>query len=156
MRMSTAIRTATLAAGLAGASLLGLSAPAHASAASQTVCQPTFNDNENDTDVYSGCTLQNGDQVVIQASGSIWAGVWFTGNNGPEGWTNAANGSHFPSPPSRAYSLLAKVDGQYRYAGNYSAFTYYGTGTPLFTRINDDTPGNGNGGFTVTVTVTRG
>jgi hypothetical protein len=30
--------------------------------------------------------LRNNDWIDISASGSIWAGVWFTGENGPRGW----------------------------------------------------------------------
>jgi hypothetical protein len=158
MRMSTAIRLAAITAGAAGTSLLGVAAPAHASATTTPtiVCQQTFNDNEADWDVNSGCYLQNGDHVQITAGGSIWAGVWFTGNNGPQGWNNTAGDPKFPSPTSRAYSLLAEVNGQYRYAGTGTTFTYFGNGSPLYTRINDDSPGNGNGGFSVNVTVSRG
>src|SRR4051794_23571056 len=41
---------------------------------------------EADYDVPTGITLTPGDWVSIGASGSIWAGVWLTGENGPQGW----------------------------------------------------------------------
>ncbi len=142
-----------ISAAAAGSVLVGVS-PAHA--ATTIVCSEHKEVAESDWDVSTGCWLQNGDRVQISAGGSIWAGVWLTGNNGPQGWSNIANDSKFPMRTARAYSLLAKSNGNYRYAGTGVTYTYTGTGSWLYLRINDDSPGNGNGAFTVDVTVTRG
>jgi hypothetical protein len=45
---------------------------------------------EFNSDVDSGIELQNGDWLDISVSGSICAGVWFTGENGPNGWAGWA------------------------------------------------------------------
>jgi hypothetical protein len=37
-------------------------------------------------DIDTGLTLVPGDEFAIEGSGQIWAGVAFTGLNGPEGW----------------------------------------------------------------------
>src|SRR3954465_12732366 len=38
--------------------------------------------------------LYPGESVQITAGGTIWAGVWFTGTNGPNGWSGSrADGS---------------------------------------------------------------
>jgi hypothetical protein len=104
--------------------------------------------------------LQSGDKLVISAAGSIWAGVWFTGRNGPEGWAWAGGGK-FPSPSSRPYSLVGKLDGEYVYVGR--AFERYilNKSAPgpsegvLELQTNDDAPCNGDGAFVVTVRVYR-
>jgi hypothetical protein len=153
MRIRAILGGLVLAAAAAGGSLLAVS-PAQA-AASTVVCDVVVEVQEADWDVYTGCDLEHADRVVISASGLIWAGVWFTGQNGPQGWTNIANDPKFPMPSARAYSLLAKTDGRYRPAGTGTAFNYTGAGSPLHLRINDDTPGNGNGAFVATVKVTR-
>lgn len=149
----TALTGLVIAAAAAGSALVGV-APAHA--ATTIVCSEHKEVAESDWDVNTGCWLQDGDRVQVSAGGSIWAGVWFTGNNGPQGWSNIANDAKFPMRTARAYSLLAKSNGNYRYAGTGITYTYTGTGSWLYLRINDDSPGNGNGAFTVDVTVTRG
>jgi hypothetical protein len=60
--------------------------------------------NEDDTD--AGFEIQSGDYVDVSATGTIWSGVWFTGRNGPEGWTtwNASNDALAPGQPP--FSLL--------------------------------------------------
>ncbi|GAA0906028.1 hypothetical protein Vau01_095320 [Virgisporangium aurantiacum] len=103
--------------------------------------------------MFTNCFLQSGDTVQISASASIWAGVWFTGENGPQGWTNTANDSRFPKPSARAYSLLSRSDSSYRYVGTGISFLYTGAGTYLYLRINDDRPGNGSGALDVNVQV---
>jgi hypothetical protein len=152
MRLPKVLAGFVLSTAAVGTSLLGVTAPAHASS---VVCDTTFDVAEASWDVPSGCQMQPGDHVVISAGGSIWAGVWFTGNNGPQGWTNIAGDAKFPSPSSRAYSLLANVDGRYQYVGTGTSFTYTGLGSPLHLRINDDTPGNGSGAFVVRVQLQR-
>jgi hypothetical protein len=46
----------------------------------------TFTVGEDQSDVNTGIDLYTYDSVSFGASGSIWAGVWFTGENGPKGW----------------------------------------------------------------------
>jgi hypothetical protein len=144
-----------IAAALAGGSVLATS-PAHAAGVSSvTVCSEVVEVRERDTDVFTGCQLQNNDWISLSATGQIWAGVWLTGTNGPEGWSELANDWRYPMASARKYSLLAKSNGFYRYVGKGANFQYVGTGSFLHLRINDDVPGNGNGAFQVTVTVTR-
>lgn len=110
---------------------------------------------ESDWEVDTLMTLLKGDHVSISASGEIWAGVAFTGTNGPNGWNYTDCGSQFPLPCAHPFSLLYWVNGQYYEAGESVGFLYTGSGGPLYLRINDDTPGNGTGSFNVTVTITR-
>ncbi|MBL3671451.1 hypothetical protein JL475_37295 [Streptomyces sp. M2CJ-2] len=145
------ISTATVLLAALGA---GIVSPTAANA-STVACNQNVEVRESDWDVYTGCFLQYGDTVQIGAQGSIWAGVWFTGNNGPQGWTNTAQDPKFPMPSARAYSLLSRADGRYRYVGTGTSFLYTGSGTYLYLRINDDVPGNGNGSFNANVQVIR-
>jgi hypothetical protein len=112
-------------------------------------------------DVDIDVMLKNGDWLDISASGSIWAGVWFTGENGPEGWTNYRAGRDKPLEGVPPFSLLGKTaeDG-YFYVGRGLRRTYQnstlGPGeTRLYLRINDDTPRNGSGAFNIRVQVWR-
>ncbi len=96
--------------------------------------------------------LTPGRSLTVTATGSIWAGVWLTGNNGPEGWTNLAPAG-FPQPSARAFSLLAKVNGPWTYVGQGAVVRNTGTTTQRIQfRINDDSPGNGTGAFTARYT----
>ena len=80
--------------------------------------------------------------------GEIWAGVWFTGNNGPQGWNSIENSSAFPLPGSRPFSLLGIIDNQTFYIGRSNALrTNFPSFKRLYFRTNDDVPGNGNGEF---------
>lgn len=104
--------------------------------------------------------LRDRDKVVITATGSIWAGVWFTGRNGPAGW-NWAGGDKFPSPADRPYSLVGELDGEHFTIGTGTTRTILNKSAPgpsegeLHLHINDDAPCNGDGAFTVTVNVFR-
>ena len=116
---------------------------------------------EWNSDVDTNVNLRNGDWVDISASGSIWAGVWFTGENGPNGWTGWSAGNDSPLPGTAPFSLLGKTaeDG-YFFVGSSLRRTYrnesLGPGeTRLALRINDDTPGNGSGAFSVRIQVGR-
>jgi hypothetical protein len=111
--------------------------------------------------VGAGVTLKTGDQVQITGQGSIWAGVWFTGNNGPDGWVDwITNNPRFPlhgTPDARQFSLISRVGDE--------PWTYVGTGTPRQTYdkaggdlqlwINDDVHNNGTGAFNCRVQVWR-
>ena len=104
--------------------------------------------------------LMHGDYVTISASGTIWSGVWFAGRNGPKGWDSTDRDLKFPLPGSHPYGLLKRIgDGEddgYSYVGAGQEFRYWGPSyRTLKLRINDDRPGNGNGGFNVDVRVFR-
>src|SRR5262249_20019977 len=47
-------------------------------------------------DLDAGIDLQPGDEVEFEAGGGIWAGVLFTGQNGPEGWNGLDSNPKFP------------------------------------------------------------
>jgi hypothetical protein len=99
--------------------------------------------------------LTPGRSLYVTGSGSIWAGVIFSGRNGPQGWTKIA-GSGYPLPSVRRYSLLARANGPWRYVGAGATVTNTGTTTErLQFRVNDDAPGNGSGAFTATYRICR-
>ncbi|GIG88141.1 hypothetical protein [Plantactinospora endophytica] len=142
------LAVATLAAGLA---VVGLGGPV---TASQRLCtlhqQPVP---ENSYGVTTGTYLEPGQSVQLTGGGAIWAGVWLTGTNGPEGWFNTSASSAYPLPGAREYSLLARANGGWSYIGQYGTVTNTGsTIVPLQLRTNDNIPGNGSGAFTATYT----
>jgi hypothetical protein len=53
---------------------------------------------ESNQDVDTNFDIQTGDRILFSADGSIYAGVWFTGRNGPRGWDNIANDNKYPHP----------------------------------------------------------
>ncbi len=118
---------------------------------------------ESDRDpVDTQVLLRNGDEVDLIASGSIWAGVWFTGSNGPRGWMTYSAGDQCPLPGVPPFSLLGMTpDDGYFYIGDRFRRTYQneslGSGAArLYLQINDDSPGNGSGAFRVRIVVRRG
>jgi hypothetical protein len=137
-----------------------VSAPAPAPTSAPTF-ERTVTVRESDADVSTGYNLQYGDRVTLSASGSIWAGVWFTGRNGPQGWETYDCAEKFPLRCSRPFSLLKRIgtadpNHGYSYVGKGQDFRYYGlSGEGLSLRINDDEPGNGNGSFSVVVRIYR-
>ncbi|MCC7541018.1 MAG: thiol-activated cytolysin family protein [Deltaproteobacteria bacterium] len=95
----------------------------------------------------TGVELRAGDRLQLQADGEIWAGVWLTGCNGPEGWsTTAPSGAGWPLPGARRHSLLVRVGrGPWHYVGRTATFDSRTLGTGLIQLgTNDDVPGNGN------------
>jgi Lamin Tail Domain len=116
---------------------------------------------ESAADVDTGIDLSAGDEYAIDASGTIWAGVVGTFENGPEGWTNVDHDPKFPlheGPDAHPFALIGRFDGEpYFYAGRtLKRGLYMGTGARrLRLRTNDDTPGNGSGAFTCRVRVWR-
>lgn len=106
---------------------------------------------ESSAGVDTGIELERQDRLVISASGQIWAGVPFTGANGPRGWNNVELDPKFPLIGSHPYSLIGKLDGRYFYVGDGVDRFYFGSGSRLMLRTNDDTPGGGSGAFTVLV-----
>ena len=116
---------------------------------------------EFNSDIDTGILLRNNDWLDITVSGSIWAGVWFTGENGPDGWRGWRASGDSPLPGSPPFSLLGMTaeDG-YFFIGDGLRRTYLnetlGPGeTRLALRINDDHPGNGSGAFNVHIVVWR-
>ncbi len=114
------------------------------------------------TDQDTGIVLQPGDEFALTGAGAIWAGVAFTGNNGPEGWTDRIETN--PNSPlhntadSRPFSLLGRFEGEgYFYIGHGFTRRAFNRSSPrrLFLRINDNTPGNGSGAFQCNVKVWR-
>lgn len=101
--------------------------------------------------------LEPGERIWLAPDGAskIWAGVWFTGENGPAGWSNVA-GSSFPLPGARAYGLLANSGSGWTYVGASTTMVQNTTSVsqPLRLRVNDDAPGNGSGHFQVDLTFT--
>src|SRR4051794_6824291 len=150
MKLRTTLGGLVLTAAAGCGSLL-MTSPAHAAT---TSCDEVIQVRESALDVSTGCSLQSGDTVTVHATGEIQNGWWFS-SNGPEGESGLADNRNYPLVGARKYTLLAKTNGNYRYAGRDLRFTYAGAGSPLMLRINDDVPGNGGGAFTVEVTVTR-
>lgn len=114
----------------------------------------------NDT----GILFEQGDDVHITATGEIWAGVWLTGTNGPNGWEGTDDHPKFPLSGSHPYCLLHKVVPEGENEGDVPwTFTGDGTGFTcddsepgrLVLAINDDVYANGSGQFDCTVTVQR-
>lgn len=100
---------------------------------------------------WTGVYVRAGQSVNIDATNDqIWAGWWFTGWNGPMGWTSKCN-SQCPMPNERAYSLLAQIGSQQVYVGAGRTFTAASSGYVVL-KINDDVPGNGAGYFRAFVT----
>jgi hypothetical protein len=129
--------------------------------------------NESDREVDTSVGVQDLDQVSFSVSGTIWAGVALSGRNGPDGWTDVTTDSNYPlhtGPDAHRYALLFRLLDQfqpesyantpYRFLGKgdgpyLSPYIHHGATRRIMLRINDDSPGNGNGAFTVTITVQR-
>lgn len=114
-----------------------------------------INVSEGDRDVDTQMDIQYGDRLVFSANGEIWAGVWWTGLNGPQGWDNISYDRKFPLPGTHPYSLLGRLDGRLFYIGTGFDRYYRGRNSRLFLRINDDAPGNGSGAFFCNIQVYR-
>lgn len=114
------------------------------------------------TDVDTGITLQPGDDFELQGTGVIWAGVWFTGTNGPEGWTdrletNPSSPMH-SGPQAHPFALIGRFGTEpYFFIGTGLLRRVYGrsAASKLFLRINDNAPANGSGAFRCRVVVWR-
>jgi hypothetical protein len=125
--------------------------------------------------VDTGINVDSNDSVQITADTAyqIWAGVLFTGNNGPAGWTGyQATDPKFPLHGDtdrfghiiRPYSLLAEIDNStapngtplYQVGDGFTTNVAAGSGSHrVFLKINDDAPRNGSGKFRAYVQVTR-
>ena len=112
-------------------------------------------------DVDTGIVLNDGDDFEIAATGSIWAGDYAHGNNGPNGWeTDITWDSSFPvfgslDPVNAHPNCLVGRLGGYFFIGGHrprQRFLYHRS-CPLWLGINSNNPGSGNGSFQVRVQV---
>jgi hypothetical protein len=110
---------------------------------------------EADYDVDTGAEVRTLDRIVLSASGSIWAGVWLTGQNGPRGWTNIDLDPKFPLVGSHPFALIGRLNGRYFYVGDGLDAFHRQPPSRLQLRSNDDSPGNGSGAFTCNIQVWR-
>ncbi len=109
---------------------------------------------ESATLVDSGMDLGPNEFLAITGTGTINAGVFLGGDNGPEGWNSIENNPAFPLPGTRPFSLLGSLDGQLFYIGKSTATTDRFPSTKrLFLRTNDDVPGNGSGALNAFIQV---
>jgi hypothetical protein len=138
----------TLLAAIAVAIPMTMVSPSVASAGDTLVTHRELVVCEHQNDVDTGTYVRSGDRVVISASGTIDAGWWFIGDNGPQGlWFNG--GQDYPAPGEPADSLLYRTGGSYNFAGTGTDFVSEEPGNRLRFRINDNVPGNGSGCFNV-------
>ena len=110
--------------------------------------------NEFDTMVDSGIDLGPNEFLSITGTGTINAGVFLGGDNGPEGWNSIETNPSFPLPGTRPFSLLGILDSQLFYIGKGTATTdRFTSPRRLFLRTNDNVPGNGSGAFNAFIQV---
>ncbi|REE95823.1 hypothetical protein [Thermomonospora umbrina] len=115
-----------------------------------------------------GYDLRAGHSIeVVGASGEIWAGVAFTGRNGPDGWRNwpAPDDGRWPLPGADLYSLVGTFKD--RQTGFERGTFPVGTGTGgcvpvpaggtsvLYLRHNDQYTLDNDGAFTARVRIWR-
>jgi hypothetical protein len=117
---------------------------------------------EDSADVDTGVVLEPGDELALSAGGSVWSGVWLTGLNGPEGWTDRIETNPaFPLnnvPDARPFSLVGRIgSGGYFYVGTGLGRRTVSNSTPerLYLRVNDNVPANGSGAFQCLIEVWR-
>lgn len=122
----------------------------------------TINVPEKSSGVDTGIDIAPGNFFEFQASGSLWAGVWLTGANGPAGWNSVDHDPKFPLHAglnAYPFSLIGRFgqDGDYFYIGRGLSRTKFNGNSPkrIFLRTNDDSPGNGNGSFSCRVLVSQ-
>lgn len=119
------------------------------------------------TPISTGIILNRGDQVTITATGRIWAGWRFIGENGPEGLDGPPK-PWYPLQPGgdsldqnvtvRGSSLLAGFDNASWFqvgSGRTASVPEERDKAVLWLNINDDNLTNGNGTFDVTVSLRR-
>ncbi|MBI3755060.1 MAG: hypothetical protein HY265_02720 [Deltaproteobacteria bacterium] len=148
----------------------------------QLIIDKTVTVKESDGDVDTGIDIQEFDIVEIEATGEIWAGVWFTGKNDADGWNGIDHDKKFPLHTgsfARPFCLLGKWGekiivpglisvtywkGDYFFVGKKESpllgkksfkTVYIGPSRGLILRTNDDTPGNGSGEFSCHIQVWR-
>src|SRR5438309_1575425 len=75
---------------------------------------------EGDAMVRTGITVRQGDTLIFTAYGQIWAGVWLTGTNGPNGWNGIDGDPKFPLPGTHPFCLLGVLSRGPFYVGSYT------------------------------------
>ena len=105
---------------------------------------------ESSTGTVSSRVAQ-GRTITVTAHDDIWAGNWFTGWNGADGWAGTRASSAYPLPGAPRYGLIGRLGyGPWRHIGRGPvAFTNTTTGSlqTLVLRVNDNVAGNGWGAF---------
>jgi hypothetical protein len=102
---------------------------------------------EGDSTVDTHMQVQRGDTLIFHAWGSIWAGVWFTGTNGPRGWNWIDHDPKFPLKSSHPFCLFGRLDNGPFYIGDDMRLDETADQGTLLLEINDDVHGNGSGAF---------
>ncbi|MCM3901634.1 MAG: hypothetical protein ND866_07995 [Pyrinomonadaceae bacterium] len=109
-------------------------------------------------DVDTGIDVEPGDDISFSASGTIWTGYCFYGDNDANGLfpSNAVAAADYPLPTAASDSLIGRIGnlGPYFFIGAGGSINNSGRGR-LFLRTNDNNPGNGSGAFQVSITVRR-
>jgi hypothetical protein len=128
--------------------------------ANQLLCDTTIPVRAADAgEVATGVTLRPGHDIEIVADGDIWAGVPLDSRNGPEGLPRPINDARWPlhtgiDPAANAFCLLGRLNGYFRIGSALPRTKWvYPEERPLFLRINDSGPGDGNGQFNVRIRV---
>ena len=110
-------------------------------------------------DTSTGIILQPGDEFQLTGKGLIWAGVWLTGLNGPEGWEDWLAEPGSPRTGIAPFSLIGRFEDESSYflIGRELTRRQFPLDSPkqLMLKINDDTPNNGSGAFRCRVQVWR-
>jgi hypothetical protein len=74
------------------------------------VCPGTSNDGPpSRQDVDTGIDVRPGDVIEFSATGSIWAGVCLTGQNGPKGWDYPTDDRKFPVTGRPPFGLIGRL-----------------------------------------------
>lgn len=138
----------------ATALLVGAAGPATASTVSRAAAPSLVKSDvvavcESHYDVDALTDLRPGDRLVVQASGTIWAGWWFIGRNGPQGLWFPGGSWDYPAPNEPAAGLLLRAGGGYRFVGAGTSIVSTEPAARLYFRINENVSGNGNGCFAV-------
>jgi serine protease len=110
--------------------------------------QVTVSMPESQAGVNSGIDVGPDMWLAFTASGEIWSGWPFSGNNGPQGWNSRHSDYWFPLSSARPFSLLGILNDQNFYIGSSNSTA----GPFTFTQrlrliINDDISGDGSGAF---------
>jgi hypothetical protein len=134
--------------------------PEHLDPATVLMCDVTVPVRAVDTgDVATGVTLFKGHELQIDATGDIWAGVPLDPRNGPQGHPRLINDARWPlhtgiDPAANAFCLLGRLNGYFRIGEGMPRTRWrYHAERPLFLRVNDEGPGDGNGQFDVRIRV---
>ena len=110
---------------------------------------------EGDGPVNTGLQVRQGDTLIFNAWGEIWAGVWFTGPNGPQGWDWRDGNPKVPLPGAHPFQLLGLMDAGYFEIGRSRRVDETSNQGLLRLEINDDVHGNGNGAFQCAIQLYR-